>query len=676
MSFSTRSVWVESGRILAAGLVTLLAGTAVAGPPSEPDVDRPGVVALVATEEVAEPAAGEDDSETPDWVGELATPEEVDNRANKATEWLRTHPRHAYALHVAERLYLLGRGQDDFGRLDPLREYLVVQHPRAIFTNFVARDFGAAVNNGPDRSLVGYVRRRLFPVPNESGVTPQLAWYAGKRPATDRFSPARLAPVLLVVEQALRQPDLANTLNAPDLLLSLHLARSLSPNTALRSHLRKPVAAIAAPGPDLAAVLDDTQRSATERIVEIERLRTKMMSATCNLYQEHLSTLLSDEELDSPEILAIRVERSLDTWNLRQAMTSLERLDREAPTTRRQFLRAWGMYHLGRDDEAKRALTALAGAGARGGSPFTKGATPKTATPVASSRTSAVSTDGWRRLAGESLAEMDQQRERRDEFVKNLSVPLDRLRANTYEPLLLTIVTRPSQKPGHTIHALYDARSRTLALAAHSQGKCVVGYRSTAHDSQLYLGGDATVATWNTPGQFPTATIQFGFGPSGATSHANWQTCPDPGKLASDMTLILQQPFLSSADMFSRLVHSYLAGGLLSPPVDEADGSRVWGLTYPGLRSPEWDSRRWTISATGEEWNYSGPNVTVELQQKPEVLPPELTEWTRLPTAEVPPSDIQHSFRMMSAMMELMSEVLRVMENADVAIEEGETVTR
>ncbi len=171
------------------------------------------------------------------------------------------------------------------------------------------------MNNGPDRSLPGYVRRRVFPMAVPSGDPAVLPWYAGGQPAADRFDPARLAPVLLVVEQAVKQPELANTLNAADLLLSLHLARSLSPTTALRTHLRKPVSALAAPAPALAAIIDDEDRPAAERIVEIERLRAKAVAATCNLYQEYLSTRLSDDERDSPGMLAIRVERALDNWN-------------------------------------------------------------------------------------------------------------------------------------------------------------------------------------------------------------------------------------------------------------------------------------------------------------------------------------------------------------------------
>lgn len=665
MPAGARSRFVRWRGVVAGAFAALLAAQASAEPPAR---------------EIEIPAAETDASETPDWVGDLTTAEDVERHARKATEWLRRHPRHDYAVHVAERLYLLARGQDDFSRLDPLRELFVAHHPRSIFAEFVARDFGAAVNNGPDRSLPGYVRRRVFPVVVPSGDPALVPWYAGGQPAADRFDPARLEPVLLVIEQALKQQDLANTLNTPDLLLSLHLARSLAPNTALRTHLRKPVSALAAPAPALAAIIDNEERPVAERILEIERLRAKAVAGTCNLYQEYLSTRLSDVERDSPGILAIRVERALDNWNFREAISSLERLDREAPTTRRQFLRAWGMYHIGRDADAKRALTELAERAVPAPPPVAKGETPKTATPVASSRTTEAkvtpATDGWRRLAGESLARFDRQRELREEFVKSQSVPLDRLRENTTAPLLLTIVTRPSKKPGHTMHLLYDAGARKMTLAAHSEGKCVVAYGSSTRDARLYLGGDATVSTWNTPGQFPTATIVFGWGPGGATSNVNWQINPDPNKLASDLTTILGQPMLSNGDLFSRLCGGFLAGGLLAPPVDDADGSRSWTLAYPRLRAPEWDRREWNVSATGDEWRYVGPNVTVALHQKPVTLPPELTEWTRLPVAEARADDVQQSMRMMSVFMSLMTELMGVMENAEVAIDEGEAVRR
>lgn len=656
MRIGTRSGFV-------AGVFAMLLAGAAFAQPVEREIDVPPV----------DNPPGENEREAPDWVGDLATPEDVERHARKATEWLRRHPRHDYAVHVAERLYLLGRAQDDFSRLDPMREFFIAQHPRAIFTQFVAKDYGAAVNNGPDRSLPGYVRRRVFPVVAPTAGNGAVPWYAGGRPAADRFDPDRLAPVLMVVEQGLKQPDLANSLNAPDLLLSLHLARSLSPNTPLRTYLRKSVSSLSAPGPELASILDDAERSAVERILEIERLRAKAVAGPCNLYQEYLSTRLTEDELDSPGILAIRVERALETWNFREALSSLERLDREAPTTRRRFLRAWGMYHVGRDADAKQELTKLA---ASSSPSVAQEGRPKTATPVTSSRTTSVSTDGWRRLAGESLSELDRQPELREEFVKTLSVPLDQLRQNTIAPLLLTIVTRPPKKPGHTIHVLYSASHRQMTVTVHSEGKCVVGYRSSTRDAQVYLGGDATVATWNSPGQFPTATLVFGWSASGATSNVNWQVCAEPLKLATDLTAILAQPMLSNAEMFSRLNGAYLAGGLLSPPGDAADGSRTWTITYPKLRAPEWDRREWTVSATGDELSYVGPNVTVSLQQKPDELPPELTDWTKLPVAEAPVNDIQHSMRMMSVMMEVMGELMGVMENAEVAIEEGEVLRK
>jgi hypothetical protein len=94
------------------------------------------------------------------------------------------------------------------------------------------------------------------------------------------------------------------------------------------------------------------------------------------------------------------------------------------------------------------------------------------------------------------------------------------------------------------------------------------------------------------------------------------------------------------------------------------------------LRAPEWDRREWNVSATGDEWRYVGPNVTVALHQKPVTLPPELTEWTRLPVAEARADDVQQSMRMMSVFMSLMTELMGVMENAEVAIDEGEAVRR
>ncbi len=91
-----------SGRwrgVVAGVFAVLLSDPALAEPPAR---------------DIEVPVAENDASATPDWVGDLATAGDVELHARKATEWLRKHPRHDYAVHVAERLYLLARAQDDF----------------------------------------------------------------------------------------------------------------------------------------------------------------------------------------------------------------------------------------------------------------------------------------------------------------------------------------------------------------------------------------------------------------------------------------------------------------------------------------------------------------------------------------------------------------------------------
>lgn len=376
----------------------------------------------------------------------------------------------------------------------------------------------------------------------------------------------------------------------------------------------------------IAGTVFDNSLSLMQQVCQLHAIEHKSAA----LFRSHLMGKLNEAERESPEILRVEAEMLLEAGTFQQALPVVDKLLTLEATPQLLFWRLWCLASLGRYEEAKAAIRALAQRAPQ---------------------------DPWTDCAIELGESLDAWEGNLDALVSLFLVAVDRFRTPSTNSFEGTVVYTPDEGRPISVYLALVLDRAYFELIIRQDERVVLAYRALAGQGRIYCDGDPTIQEFQRNAFYPVAGISVVPEEDRLRYMWNANISSAPNAMAESRQRIRIAPILLTPEGMAQSLRGQLLakGNFPAAVVQAADGSRVTLLhaqaRRPQLRrteihfSPEAMITRFDLGGlTCKDLQY-GPSDSVTLS------PP---RWPELPVTSREDLEPTTLFRLLGAVTSLL----------------------